>query len=246
MATDMKTRKSQARRVGLLYLLMGLPAPFDLIYLTKHFVVPGDPAATARNIEAQAFLYRLCTLAGVVSSVGFLLLVWQLYQLFQDVDRKTGRIMVILVVPSVAIGLIATAVAYAPLVLLGDGDTFAAFTRPQLEALAYAALRFRSAVMHIDEVFWGLWLFPFGVLVMKSRFIPRVIGALLIIGCVGYVVVSLTAMLFPPYLRVVDSIAMPFYGIGEVSVMLWLITVGARNTSGADNTLSAPLGASPA
>src|SRR3954463_13388941 len=102
----MTSRKSQGRRTGLLYLLMGVPAPFNLIYLTSHFVVRGDPSATASNIEAESMLYRLCSLAGLVSTIGFLVLVVQLHHLFEDVDRKIARMMVVLVVVSASLGLV--------------------------------------------------------------------------------------------------------------------------------------------
>ena len=46
---------------------------------------------------------------------------------------------------------------------------------------------------------WGLWLFPFGVLVFESGFYPKLLGVLLIVGCFAYLAVSLTSIVLPAY-----------------------------------------------
>ena len=78
-----------------------------------------------------------------------------------------------------------------------------------------------------NEIFWGLWLFPFGLLVMRSGFIPRILGLLLIINGIAYVVASLTSLLAPAYAGVVNRIAL-LPETGELWVMLWLLIKGVR------------------
>ena len=88
-------------------------------------------------------------------------------------------------------------------------------------------LRLHSQGIVIDEIFWGLWLLPFGVLVMQSRFLPRILGAWLILNGFAYVALSLTSLLAPQYDALVDRITSPVLS-GEMAIMLWLLIMGAN------------------
>src|SRR5437870_8624060 len=79
---DMSTIRARARRAGLLYQLMGIPGAVGLLYIPTFIVVPGDAAATARNILASDVTYRLVVLCGLISCIGFSLLAISLYNLF--------------------------------------------------------------------------------------------------------------------------------------------------------------------
>jgi hypothetical protein len=101
------------------------------------------------------------------------------------------------------------------------------FTKPQLEALALGLLNVNSHGNTVDSVFWGLWLFPFGVLVMRSGFFPRVLGILLIVAGCAYVTSSVTSMVLPAYSHVVSQATMPLL-FGEFPIIFWLLIKGAK------------------
>jgi hypothetical protein len=88
-------------------------------------------------------------------------------------------------------------------------------------------LRLHHAGEVANEIFWGLWLFPFGVLVLRSRFLPRILGVWLIVAGFGYLALSFTASLLPQYEGTVFNIASPVM-LGEVAIMLWLLIMGAK------------------
>ena len=102
----------------------------------------------------------------------FLFLGWALYNLFKDVDRRLAMLMVILVSVSATIGIVGTANLFAPLVLSSDAGFLSSFTKPQLDALAFTFLELRGSGITLNLAFWGLWLFPLGLLVLESRFFP--------------------------------------------------------------------------
>jgi hypothetical protein len=79
----------------------------------------------------------------------------------------------------------------------------------------------------LAQVFWGLWLLPFGMLVIRSGFIPRVLGAWLILNGFAYMILSSTALLLPQYSNVVRLFTFPVL-FGELAVMLWLIIMGVK------------------
>lgn len=224
----MDSPKTTARRAGVLYLLLALLGPINAFYIPGRFIVSGDAAATARNIVADPLTYRLGILSELVVDVIFLVLVLLLYQLLQNAGRQQARLMVILVSVGVALGLVNLLNQAMPLVLLSGADFLAAFTRPQLDALSLAFLKLRTIGAYLDFVFWGLWLFPFGVLVMRSGLFPRLLGVLLIVGCIAYVAQSLTGLAVPAYQPAVALVLLPFYAIGELAMIVWLLVKGAR------------------
>jgi hypothetical protein len=67
--------------------------------------------------------------------------------------------------------------------------------------------------------------FPFGFLVMRSGFLPRVLGVLLIVNGFAYVAVSLTSLFAPDYARMVSRATLPAL-LGELWIMLWLLFKG--------------------
>jgi hypothetical protein len=211
----------------MLYLLLTITGYFSLMYLHAA-VVPGNATATAQNIIAAELTYRLGILSGLASNIIFLFLVLSLYDLLKDVDRKQARLMVMLVSVGVTIGIVNLLNQMAPLILLSGADWLSVFTKPQLDSLALGFLRLRNNGIYLAMAFWGLWLFPFGILVIKSRFFPKLLGVLLIVGCFAYLTVSFTSIVLPAYHRVVSQVTMPFYLAGELSMMVWLLVKGAK------------------
>jgi hypothetical protein len=218
--------KARARKAGVLYLVFSLVAIVGEFVLPA-FVVQGDAAATAHNIAAAEFTYRIGILTGFVTLVLFIFLVVSLYRLFKDVDGWHAVLMVLLVSIGVAISLANLTIRFAPLVFLSGADYLAVFTKPQLDALALGFLKLHGDGTTVATVFWGLWLFPFGILVIRSGFFPRILGFLLIVAGCAYVTSSVTSIVLPAYRHVVSQVMMPLY-FGEIPIIFWLLIKGAR------------------
>jgi len=216
-----------ARVAGALYALMGAPAVFGLMYVPGRLIVPGSATATAENILASQMLFRLGTVAELVAAVLFLLLAMVLYRVLSGVNENQARLMVGLVLVSVAITF-ANAVSNAAALALVRGDDYlSVFDQPQRDALAMLALRLHSQGNFVNEAFWGLWLLPFGLLVMGSGFLPRILGVLLIVNGLAYLAISATWLLVPAYGNLVFRASMPAL-LGELWIMSWLLIRGAR------------------
>lgn len=81
----------------------------------------------------------------------------------------------------------------------------------------------------IASIFWGLWLLPFGYLVFKSGFLPKILGILLMFGCFGYLIDFTGDFLFPGYGKTIISTFITKPGsIGEIGICLWLLIVGVK------------------
>jgi uncharacterized protein DUF4386 len=228
----MNSTKKQARVAGLLYLLACLPAPFALIYVPTKLIVPGDATATADHVRASETLLRLGTAGELINATAFIFVVFALYRLFKGVNKQHAAIMMTLFVVSVPISFLNVLNDIAPLVLVSGANFLSVFDKGQLDALVYLFLRLHSQGFIVAQIFWGLWLFPFGILVIRSGFIPRIVGILLMIAGSGYVVSSFTSLLLPHYAHVVGQVGLVLE-FGELSV-LWLLIWGAKDQSAAE------------
>lgn len=222
----MNSIKATARRAGALYFLFMILGLVDMFGFSG-FIVPGDATATAHNIIAAERTYRIGILTDFVTLLIFIFLVVSLYNLLKGVDKWHAMLMVLLVSVGVTIGLANLLNKIAPLILLSGADYLSVFTKPQLDALALGFLNLNSDGNTVDSVFWGLWLFPFGMLVIKSGFFPRVLGILLLVAGFGYLTSSVTSIVLPAYSHVVSQVTMPLY-FGEFPIIFWLLIKGAK------------------
>jgi hypothetical protein len=223
----MKAIKKQARFAGLLYVLACLPAPFALIYVPGKLIVPGDATATANHVRASVTLLRLGMAGELINAIAFIFVVFALYRLFKGVNKQHAAIMVTLFVVSVPISFLNVLNDIAPLILVSGANFLSVFDKGQLDALVYLFMRLHSQGFIVAQIFWGLWLFPFGILAIRSGFIPRVVGVLVMIAGSGYVVSSFTSLLLPHYAHVVGQVGLVLE-FCELSV-LWLLIWGARD-----------------
>jgi len=223
----MRSIRTTARRAGALYFLFMLVGLVDMFGFTG-FLVEGDAMATSRNVVDRELIYRLGILTDISTLVLFLALVVSLYRLFKDVDEWHAVLMLILVAVGVAVGLANLLTKIAPLVLLSSGDFLAVFGKPQLEALVLSFLTLNGKGNSVAATFWGLWLLPFGILVVRSGFVPRVLGVLLLIAGAAYLVSSFTSIVLPSYGEVVSRAVTPFL-LGEFPIIFWLLIRGANS-----------------
>jgi hypothetical protein len=220
--------KKAARVAGLLYFVACIPAPFSLIYVPSTLIVSGNATATAGKILAHELIFRLAIAGELINAIAFIFAVRALHRLLQGVNKRLASLMVTLFAISIPISCLNVLNEVAALILLRGADFLSVFTRPQLDALAMVFLRVHDNGLVVAAIFWGLWLFPFGVLVYRSGFLPRILGVLLIINGFAYPAVSFTALLLPQYRDLVSRITFPVL-FGEAAIMLWLLIIGARD-----------------
>ena len=225
---DQYPNPGAARDAGLLYLLVAITGAFGLIYIPAAFTVPGDVTATAGRIRAAELLFRLGIVSELIAATAFIFLVLALYRLLKGVNEKHAALMVTLVLVSVPISFFNVLNEIAVLILLSGADFLSVFAPHQLDALVAVFLSLHRHGFLVAEIFWGLWLFPFGVLVFKSGFLPRILGVLLIIACFAYLAASVTALLWPRYARIVSLLASAPEAAGELPIILWLLIKGAK------------------
>ncbi len=207
---DVSSTRQQARVAGFLYLLIVLSAPFGLLYVPGKLIVSGNATATADNIRASEWLLRLGIASELIHQIICVFLVLALYRLFKAINEACAKQMVILgALVSVPVVFVNVLNDIAALVLVRGVNFLSVFEKPQLDALAYLFLRLHSQGITVASIFWELWLFPFGMLVIHSGFIPRVFGVLLMIAGLAYLSSSFATLVIPRYAPLVSQVALP-------------------------------------
>jgi len=235
----MSSTYNPGRVAGFLYLLLGFSV-FRPIYVAGKLIMRQDASATANNIRAHELLFRMGIVSDVLAGISCIIVALALYQVLKGVDRKLAVVMVILggLVPGM-IDFFNVSSDIAALSLARGDDFLSVFEKPQRAALAMLFLRVHDHGYLVNEIFAGLWLFPFGVLVFRSGFIPRILGVFLVVNGLAYLAISLTGLLEPNYVDRVSRIASPAL-LGEGVIILWLLIKGAKPQTPPDAaTLSA-------
>ena len=224
----MNPTKKQARIAGLFYLLMGISGPLGIMYVPSNIMVSGNASATVNNLINSEMLFRLSIVSSMICQISFIFLVLALNRLFKGVNEMHARLMVSLVIAAVPIAFLNEIMHAAVLVILSGSDYLNVFDPEQINALIMVFLKLHEQGILIVGIFWGLWLFPFGYLVIKSGFIPKIFGILLIIGCFAYLADSLTAFLIPQHRVIISKLLMLPLAAGEISTICWLLIAGIR------------------
>jgi len=223
----MSSAKNPGRFAGLLYVLFSMPGFFAMVYVPGKLIVHGNTPATANNIAASETLFRLGVAGQLICQVGFIFVALALYELLKGVNQRHASLWVILVVVAIPIAFLNELNSIAALILVRGADFLSVFEKPQRDALAMLFLNLHNEGIGVVEMLWGLAFFPLGLLVYRSRFLPRFLGVWLAIDGSAYVILSLTTVLLPQYQDKVFTYGQPAF-FGEVAFMLWLLIRGAK------------------
>lgn len=224
----MESSASIARLAGALYAINIVAGLFCLMYVPSHLIVHGDAAATFGHLVASESLFRAGIAANVIAHVAFLLLPLALYALLSPVNRKVAVTMVALAVACIPIDFVAIANQLDVLSLMRDAASNPTVVREQAQVNVWSLLDAYDNKLLVAEVFWGLWLLPFGYLVFKSGFLPRILGIALMLGCFSYVADFFQRVL-APHGNLPSYVMLPA-ALGEMGIALWMLVMGTGRT----------------
>jgi hypothetical protein len=219
---------TQARIAGVCYLVVIAGGMFAELAVRERLFVPGDPAATAEAIRANEALWRrgiavhlLYLIPGTAAGV-------ILYRLFRHVHATLALLALVLMICAVAIEGLLLSRLHLPLTLATEAAALGALDGAQRDALGYLAVRSFFVGWSFALLIFAGFCVLIGVLIVRSRLIPRVVGLLMIAAGVGYVANTLAAILAPPLAdRLLPWVLLPAF-LGELSLALWLTVKGVR------------------
>jgi Domain of unknown function (DUF4386) len=219
--------QSKARAAGIAWLITFITGAFAM-FIGGRFVVNTDAAATATNILANEFAFRLGTAGNLIATVCYLVATLLVYELLKPVNRTVSLIAAFFSLLGCAVGAIVSLLNFAPLTLLGGAFYLSAFNIEQLQALTLTVFRFAARANEVGLIFFGLHIFLVGYLILKSTFLLRFLGVLLMIGGICYFGNSFASFLEISFVsKLFPLILMPAF-VAELLLTLWLIVKGVN------------------
>lgn len=219
----------EARITGALYFISGWAFTYGENTVRKSLIVVGNPSATAGNILSHLPLYRAGLAADMVSSALFLVVTLLLYDLLRPVSRPVARLAVSFSLAGCIVGILSSVLHFVPTVLLQSSSLAGAFTSPQLHSLTLASLALASQVTNISMIFFGFFNAFAGYLIFRSRFMPRIIGALLAFAGVCYLIDYFAWIISPELGQRLLRYLIWEGTAGEGSLILWLLIFGVNS-----------------
>lgn len=228
MEKQSHNRVRLARNTGLVYLVVVITGMFSLAYVPKQLVDWESAETTLQNLLAEEALFRHGILAGILCYVAFTLLPLLFYRMLGSIDEWYAKMMAVFALLSVPISFVNLQHKLRILNHLKsvreNPETFGELSKKVLEQLQH----YNEGIL-VAMVFWGLWLLPLGYLVFRSGFLPKILGILLILGCMGYMVNLLGYLLLPSYVQMGFSGLIGMVpAVAEIGTCIWLLLVGFK------------------
>jgi hypothetical protein len=217
-----------ARAAGLCYLLVIAGGLFAEVIVRDPLILVGDAAATAQAIAVNESLWRWGLAVHLLYLIPATLMNVILYVLFKRAHVTLARLGLVFSMVAVTIEAVSLLTLYGPLAIAGEGRALAALGEAQLQALAYLSVRMFSTGFGFSLVFFATFCVLAGVLILRSRLVPGVIGAMMIAAGACYMVNSLAAILSPSLSNALFPwILLPVL-LGELALALWLVVKGVN------------------
>ncbi len=225
--TDFSPRAT-ARWAGFLYFINAACGLWAEVFVRGKIIVPGDATATAASILASQTLYRSGFAADLVSMVTEVFIALLFYRLFRPVSRSLAMGMVLFRLAWVAIFATVALTHVAPLLLLAGGSK--GLDPGVAQALSYFFLQLHGQGYEIGLVFFGVDCVLLGLLVLRSTFLPKVLGVLLGVAGLCYIANSFTDFLLPALGHQFGMWLLLPCAVAEYALILWLLVAGVNTT----------------
>jgi Domain of unknown function (DUF4386) len=215
--------QTYARIAGVLFLLTFVIGGFGEAYAPAQLIVSGNATATAHNVIASAQLLRLGFLGYLFEAFTDVMLAFLLYVLLRPAHANLAFLAVLFRLMATATFAFAEVFYFAPALILGGDAYLKTFSSGQLNTLALLSFNVYSFAGGFSSVFYGIASIILGYLMFRSGYLPRVLGALWMLGGVCFVASSLAMVVAPalasPLLLVPQLLA-------GLALAVWLLVRG--------------------
>jgi hypothetical protein len=235
----MNSPKRLARLAGILYLINAILSGFAFAYVLGKVFVAGDAVKTAANVVANPELVRVGVVADLFQGTEWLVLALTLYVLLKHVHQTAAWAMVVLVAVGAAIVCLNDVFQFESVRVATDGSYAAALGTAGSSAMVLLLLEIHHYGFLAAQIFFGLWLVPFGYLAYKSAMFPKALGVALIVGGACYLVGMLAAFLVPDSGEKINTFVTIPSAVAELSMALYLLVIGVRTRQPADQRVLA-------
>ncbi len=213
--------RRKARITGAFYLVTILTGIFAQGFVSGRLVVDGDAAATATNILTHRGLFQLGFAVYLIEMACQIAMTALFYDLLKPAGRSVSLVAAFLGFAGCVIKTFSRVFFIVPLFVLGGARYLSVFSKEQLQALALLLLKVNDRGAAMALVFFGFYALLTGYLILRSTFLPRFLGALSVVGGLGW----LTFLYLPLGYRLFPYLG-AFGLFGAVCLVLWLLVFG--------------------
>jgi len=217
--------QTYARIAGVLFLISIVAGGFGELYVPTVLIVSGDATATANNVIASDFLFRMGFASYLVEAICDIALTLILYVLLRPVGRELALLTAFFRLVGTAIFAATELFYFAPAFILGGADYLKTFSPDQLNTLAYVSLRMYVYGGGLFFAFGGVGSILLGYLIFRSGYLPKILGALMALGGLGFVIRSFALALVPASASLGVILLLPT-GLAMLSLTGWLLVRG--------------------
>jgi hypothetical protein len=226
---SMNSTNTTARLAGLLWLLTAVTTGFSLGYVRPKLIVAADAAATVHNIIAFESLFRAAIVSSILMQIFFLFFGLTIFRLFKDVNKALATVFLSSLLVGVAIGVVNSLNNLGALMVLTNPNYLKAFQPDQINALVMTFLKLNNFGIGLNELFAALSLFALGLLIIRSGYLPRVLGIFLMIGACAFPINTFTKILIPQFHpALLTQLTMMLNAVGPPATILWLLIKGVN------------------
>lgn len=225
----MYVNNTTAKIAGLLYLIIIFAGIFAQFFVRESLLVAGDAAATAQNLQASESLFRWGIAGDLAMILADIALALVFYVLLKPVSSALSLLAAFLRLIQAAVLAVNLMHLFLALQTLGGGAYLSVLGTEQLQAQALFYLEAHATGYSLGLVFFGVNCLVFGYLVMRSGYLPRFLGALLVFAGAGYLTDSFASFLLPSYASYAGIFALVVFLpaiVAELSMALWLLVKG--------------------
>src|SRR5438552_5606823 len=208
----------KARITGVLYLLTMLTGIFAQGFVSGRLVVDGDAAATATNILTHRFLFELGFTVYLIEMACQIAITALFYDLLKPAGRSVSLVAAFLGLAGCVIKTLSRLFYIAPLFILGGAHYLSVFSTEQLQALALLFLKVNDHGAAIALAFFGFYALLTGYLIVRSTFLPRILGVLSVFGGLGWL-----TFLYPPLGYRLFPYLAAFVLLVDGALIVWLL-----------------------
>lgn len=211
-----------ARIFGVVIIIAFVVGGFGEAYAPSQILVAGNAAATAHNIVTHDLFFRLGFVGYFGEAITDVAQAFLLYVLLRPVHANLALLAVLFRLLATATFAFAELFYFAPSLILGGDGYLKTFSPEQLHTLTLLSLNIYTAGGYLFNVFYGIPAMIFGYLMFRSGYLPRVLGALWVVGGLGFVSSSVVWLFAPS----AAAFLLPPQPIAGLSLCLWLLVRG--------------------
>ena len=215
------------RTIGWVWILYFVTGIIGALF-TRGIIISTDAAATATNILAHASLFRAGFAVDLASNLIYVALTALLFGFFRRVNPTLALLAAFFSLVGCTVQIVGELLRLGPTVILANAQLASAFGAAQVHAAALLSIILYRSVFQISFVLFACFELVTGVLILRSKFLPRWLGWWWLVGGAAWL-----TFLWQPLATTIWPVLV-VAGAAELALPVWLLVKGVDSSAFGD------------